>query len=132
MDRVFLDANVLFSAAYREQNGLLRFWSLASTTLLTSAYAVAEARRNLTDPATLLRLDQLVATMTVVAEPPATMTLPPGVVLHVKDVPILLASTTARATHLITGDRRHFGPLFGQTIDGVLVQSPSDFLAAKP
>jgi hypothetical protein len=64
LDRVFLDANVLFSAAYREQNGLLQFWSLTNTTLLTSAYSVAEARRNLTDPAALLRLDHLVAAVT--------------------------------------------------------------------
>jgi predicted nucleic acid-binding protein len=132
LDRVFLDANVLFSAAYRAQNGLLRLWSLADATLLTSAYALAEARRNLTDPDALLRLDALVQAVATVAEPAATMPLPAGVSLPAKDVPILRAAINARATHLITGDRRHFGPLFGQTVVGVLVQMPADYLAAKP
>lgn len=45
--RVFLDANVLFSAAHRAQNGLLALWALPDTTLVTSDYAVLEARRNL-------------------------------------------------------------------------------------
>lgn len=132
MDRVFLDANILFSAAYRAQNGMLRIWNLTNATLLTSAYAVAEARRNLSDSAALQRLDQLVAGLTLVMEPPITMSLPTGVVLPSKDAPILLAAISAKATHLITGDRRHFGPLFGQTIDGVLVQSPAEYLAANP
>ena len=39
MDRVFLDANVLFSAAYRQDSSLLRLWELKDVELVTSAYA---------------------------------------------------------------------------------------------
>ena len=47
MDRVFLDANILFSAAYRRESGLKQLWRISETQLLTSGYAVEEARRNL-------------------------------------------------------------------------------------
>jgi hypothetical protein len=47
-DLLFLDANVLFSAAYRENAGLLKFWQLKFIKLISSAYAIEEARRNLT------------------------------------------------------------------------------------
>ncbi len=47
MNRVFLDANVVFSAAWRENGGLLRLWQSSDTTLLTSRYAYEEAFRNL-------------------------------------------------------------------------------------
>jgi hypothetical protein len=45
-----------------------------------------------------------------------------------KDVPILLAAIEARATHLITGDVRHFGAYFGKRIEGILVLLPGDYL----
>jgi uncharacterized protein len=44
LDRVFLDANVLFSAAYASGAGLQRLWKLSEIELVTSHYAVAEAR----------------------------------------------------------------------------------------
>jgi hypothetical protein len=34
----------------------------------------------------------------------------------------------AGATHLITGDMRHFGPYFGQRVLGVLVIPPARYL----
>ena len=50
MDRVFLDANVLLSAALRTKAGLLRLWTLANAALITSDHAIEEARRNLDAP----------------------------------------------------------------------------------
>jgi len=50
------------------------------------------------------------------------------VLLPDKDVPILLAAIEARATHLITGDLRHFGPYFGKKIQGILVLPPRNYL----
>ena len=47
MDRLLLDANVLFSAAYRPAAGVARLWELERVELLTSAYAAEEARLNL-------------------------------------------------------------------------------------
>ncbi len=34
----------------------------------------------------------------------------------------------AGATHLITGDKRHFGQWFGKRVKGIIVQSPGDYL----
>jgi hypothetical protein len=50
VDRVFLDANVLFSAAYKDAAPLAALWQIPGCRLLTSAYAVEEARRNLASP----------------------------------------------------------------------------------
>src|SRR5437879_2519148 len=91
MDRLFLDANVLFSAAYRPNPGLLKLWKLKNVILCSSRHALEEARINLT-------------------------------------VPILLAAIEARATHLITGDLRHFGPYFGKKIQCILVLPPGNYL----
>jgi len=59
MDRLFLDANILFSAAYRAKAGLLVFWKLKSVVLCSSRYAVEEARINLDEEAQRRRLDEL-------------------------------------------------------------------------
>ena len=40
MDRVFLDANVLFSAASTPDSGLRALWSLAGVELVTSEFAL--------------------------------------------------------------------------------------------
>lgn len=130
-DRVFLDANVLFSAAYRSGTGLERLWKLkASVMLLSSPYAVEEARRNLDDAQARERLERLVAELEIVPDV-APGELPGGVDLPPKDQPILLAAIAAGATHLITGDRAHFGDYFGRRIAGVLIDRPGTYLAAK-
>jgi predicted nucleic acid-binding protein len=49
MGRLFLDANVLFSAAYRPEAGLVRLWTLKDVVLCTSHYAAEEASLNLSD-----------------------------------------------------------------------------------
>jgi hypothetical protein len=59
MDRLFLDANVLFSAAYRANAGLLAFWKLADATLCSSKYAVEEARINLAEDVQKRRLTKI-------------------------------------------------------------------------
>ena len=59
MDRLFLDANVLFSAAYRAEAGVTRLWSDERWALITSEYAIEEARRNLDEREQLARLEEL-------------------------------------------------------------------------
>src|SRR5208337_594030 len=59
MDHLFLDANVLFSAAYRSSAGLLRLWNLKNVILCSSHYALEEARINLSDDAQRGRLERL-------------------------------------------------------------------------
>jgi len=127
MDRVFLDADVLFSAAYRSDSGLLVLWRRADTTLLASSYAVDEARRNLSGDDRLRRLDALVRKCEIVPTP-AAAALPDGLVLPPGDRLIFLAAMAAQATHLLTGDRAHFGPYYGRTMAGVLILLPSDYL----
>ncbi|MDP2821802.1 MAG: hypothetical protein Q8O52_03855 [Sulfuritalea sp.] len=130
MRRVFLDANVLFSAAWRSDAGLARLWTLKNCELLSSRYACEEARRNLPKPEQQQRLGQLVAGLRLV--PDVTLgSLPGGIVLPEKDRPILLSAIRAKATHLLTGDRQHFGVLYGQTVSGVTVLRPADFIAGR-
>lgn len=128
MKRVFLDANVLFSAAYRETTGLLRLWRLDGVELLTSDYAVQEATANLTDAAQHARLTELLKTMLLIRHSVAASALPVGIHLPEKDVPILLGAIRARATVLLTGDNSHFGRYFGKTVAGVRILPPAEFL----
>ena len=130
MRRVFLDANVLFSAAYREGPGLLALWELQDVVLLTSGYAAEEARRNLDTPERRARLERLMAAVEVVVEAPGAM-LPHGIRLPEKDEPILRAALAAGATNLLTGDLRDFGHLLGRRVGGVLIQTPGGFLRGR-
>jgi len=129
VDRVFLDANVLFSAAYRLDSSLLRLWELEDVELVTSAYAFEEARRNLDTEAQLGRLQELVRSLEIVPE--SAIELPDAVELTKKDVPILQAAFAAEASHLITGDRKDFGRYFGQKLVGVWVMTPREYLETK-
>jgi predicted nucleic acid-binding protein len=134
VDRVFLDTNVLFSAGYKSVSSLRKLWELADVELLTSSYAVEEAHRNLAmhKPDQLASLQQLLDALIVVAEPAQGLALPVEVNLVEKDRPILLAAIAARATHLLTGDKDHFGRYFGRTIGGVLILRPRDYLSSRP
>lgn len=130
-DRVFLDANVLFSAAYRSDSGLRVLWSFRDTAaLLTTSYAAEEARRNLPDDAARTRLEKLLRAVDFVPDV-LIGTLPDGIALPDKDRPILLSAIAASATHLITGDRVHFGPYYGHQVSGVLIERPADYIARE-
>ena len=129
MDRLFLDANVLFSAAYRANAGLARFWKLSKVVLLSSLYALEEARANLSEEAQKKRLEVLAKSLQLVEA--VSQGLPPSILLPEKDNPILLAAIAGQATHLLTGDLRHFGPYFGKTIQGVLIASPAMYLQTR-
>ena len=129
MDRLFLDANILFSAAYQANAGLTRFWKLAQVTLCSSAHAVQEARVNLATEAQRRRLDRLARSLRLFEA--AGEESPQGVELPEKDRPILLAAIAASATHLITGDFRHFGRYFGKRVAGILVLTPADYLRQR-
>jgi predicted nucleic acid-binding protein len=129
MDRLFLDANVLFSAAYRSDAGLLQLWKLRDVVLCSSHYAVEEARINLAEESQRTRLTHLSRTISLFGA--AQRDLPPSVSLPEKDMPIMLAAIEARATHLLTGDVRHFGPYFGTKIAGILVLLPGEYLREK-
>lgn len=60
MDRLFLDANILFSASYREDAGVAVLWSPENVALFTSPYAIQEAKRNLAERDQKRRLRRLI------------------------------------------------------------------------
>ena len=127
MRRVFLDANVLFSAAYRVDSGLRRLWLLGDTQILTSAYSAEEARRNLDSSEQRMRLEALLDCVRIVAE--STLPLPRELDLAEKDQPILKAALAAGATHLVTGDVKDFGRFFGKRLLGILILTPAELIA---
>lgn len=130
-DVLFLDANVLFSAAWTGDSGLQRFWRLEGIRLVTSTYALDEATRNLETDEQRARLDVLIERVEVMVADSTTQLLFVDVDLPEKDVPILQAAVECKATHLITGDKRHFGSLWGRTVAGVAVCSPAQYLQSR-
>ncbi len=130
MDRLFLDANVLFSAAYRQDAGVRRLWSLPDAALVTSEYGLDEARRNLATAEPLKRLDALLEPMEVAPSRTLDPALRRGVELRDKDWPILGGAIAAGATHLITGDLKDFGPFMGQAVLGLIVMTPARYLSS--
>jgi predicted nucleic acid-binding protein len=129
MDRVFLDANVLFSAAYQGSSRLLSLWKLDDAILITSRYALEEARFNLADDEQRARLTRFSDDIEFFEA--GERELPHRISLPEKDAPILLAAIEARATHLLTGDVRHFGPYFGKKIEGVAVLLPGTYIKMR-
>jgi len=131
VDRLFLDANVLFSAAYRPDAGVVRLWQIPGVELLTSTFAVEEARRNLPEEGQRKRLEELLKQVEV----GEALMLPPErrgeIELPEKDWPILGGAAASGASHLITGDLRHFGPYSGQRVLGVIVVRPADYLKGR-
>lgn len=120
--RVFLDANVLFSAANHGSN-VARLVDLVidDHNAVTSDFAREEASRNVR----LKRADWTDAfeALIVKLEIVPSVLFPLPVELETKDQPILCAAIRARCDLLATGDRRHFGHLYEQTIEGVTVAS---------
>ena len=50
--------------------------------------------------------------------------------LPVKDRPVLAAAIHQSCDALVTGDRTHFGALYGRTIHGVTIHSPRSLAEA--
>jgi hypothetical protein len=127
---LFLDANVLFSAAYRAETRLRELWTLPGTELITSGYAWHEAESNLPSAEQRRRLRELAPGLRIVAEGGA-WALPADVILPDKDRPILASALVNGATHLITGDATHFGVWFGKRLGNLLVMKPGPYLLSR-
>jgi len=129
--KLFLDANVLFSAAHREEGRSQDLVALARgglCELLASAHALEEARRNLELKSAGFerRLEKVLERVELVAEAPAALVeWARAQGLPLKDAPILAAAVHARANLLVTGDRRDFGHLFGRALRGTRVVIPA-------
>lgn len=132
--RVFLDANVLFAAAHNPDGkaallitlGLEGHWEVVTSTL-----AVEEARHNIMNkyPQALPALERLEASMKKVKSGTGQKCPVP---LSDKDRPILESAVNCGATHLVTGDVRHFGPYMNRPdqTGGVMVLTVSEFLSS--
>lgn len=120
--RVFLDANVLFSASNSSSNiALLIERLLRRATVVTSDLAREEARRNLELKRVewLPSFDQLMRRIEQI--PSVRFEL--DAKLDEGDQPLLCAAIRGHCTHFATGDRRDFGHLFGKSVEGVQVVS---------
>ena len=130
IDRIFLDANILFSVAYGSP-GLNRLWKSAQPKrcmLFASHFVVEEARRNLFRPEQMERLEDYLSEVRIVPEVDPTLSCP--IDLPEKDRPVLMAAISIKADYLITGDSTHFGKYFGRTVNGVRICRPRDYLAS--
>jgi hypothetical protein len=88
---------------------------------VTSDLAVEEARKNLVRkrPGWLAAFEARLVSIEVV--PSVLFPLP--VELEQKDSPLVCAAIRHRCDLFVTGDRRDFGHLYGETIEGVEVVS---------
>ena len=130
MDRVFLDANVLFSAVYRPDAGLTRLWQIKRIILITSAYTLHEARINLDYESRRERLDELMRNVELI-DSLQIASLPIHITLPEKDRPIFQAALSAKASHLLTGDIRYFGEWIGKKINNLSMMLPGDYIRLK-
>lgn len=132
--RIFLDANILFSAA--KSNGavrrLLELLLAAGHECCVAGYVTEEARRNLDAKApegidVLEALRSRLHVAPVQTQDVSFETDPP---LARDDRPVLAAAIHNRCAALITADRTHFGVLYGKTVEGVAIHSPRSLAEA--
>lgn len=129
--RLFLDANVIFSAAHAQEGRAQDLIALARAghcALCTSPHALEEARRNLALKSNRFehRLADALAQTQVIAEAPAALVQWAQVQgLPLKDAPILAAAIHGAVDYLVTGDARDFGRIYDRALRGVTVVTPA-------
>jgi predicted nucleic acid-binding protein len=132
LTRLFLDANVLFTAAPNPSGKAALIIELGSQgywEVVSCSYAIEETRRNISIkfPDYSKRFETLV-TSVIKALSRSGRNCP--VLLPEKDRPILEAAIRCQATHLLTGDIKDFGPFMNNpSLTGsVVIQTVSEFL----
>jgi predicted nucleic acid-binding protein len=125
---LFLDANVLISAAWKENCEVAQIWQMEGIRLITSNYVMGEVQRNLHQVSQIERLRGLMRLVQIVSSD-KPLDIPELIALPEKDRPVLAGAIQAQADHLVSGDKRHFGPLYGTTIRGVRITAPSELHA---
>ena len=131
--RIFLDANILFSAAKSDGaiSRLLELLRRAGHECVADGFVAEEARRNLAlkAPARSKAFEMLLGRITLAAAQVADDDLG-AIGLADKDRPVLAAAIRLRCEVLVTGDRTHLGSLYGKRIRGVAVHSPRSLAEA--
>lgn len=132
--RIFLDANILFSAAKSDGavRRLLTMLVEAGHECWADGYVAEEARRNLVAkaPEGLPVLEMLLARMHLAPARAYPATLEATLAVPEKDRPVLAAAIRLECDALVTGDRTHFGAFFGNAVGGVRIFSPSSLAKA--
>jgi len=127
--RIFLDANILFSAAKTDGpiRELLRLLLDAGNELWVDDFVLAEARRNLERKgrAALSDFDRLLPRLQHARGAVAVDGTRDINWLPEKDRPVLGAAMALGCEVLLTGDRRHFEKGFGRVFGSVLIHSPA-------
>ncbi len=132
--RIFLDANILFSAAKSAGavRGLLGWLEGAGHTLRADDYVVAEARRNLEVKGqdALGSLDALLAGIEVARFRRDDGGLQVAALLPERDRPVFAAAIRLGCHALVTGDRTRFRRLGGRNVRGITIHSPRSIYEA--
>lgn len=128
MKRVFLDANVLLSAALKPDSRIASLWTLPEMRMLASPHVLAEARRNVPVPEATARLEALIEVLAVLPAESADFPIEGDPDLPPKDRPVLLAAIVSGADVLLTGDITHFGGCLGTAVHGMRVLLPGEYL----
>jgi predicted nucleic acid-binding protein len=130
--RLFLDSNVLFTAAHNPSGKaalIIDLGGRGTWEVVSCSYAIEEARRNLSIkfPDCLKRFDALIA---AVSKVPSRSGRNCPAILPEKDRPILETAIQCKASHLLTGDIKDFGPIMNKPnlTGGVVIQTVSEFL----
>ena len=125
---LFLDANIIISAAWKEGTEISHVWSFEGIQLLTSSYVMGEVQRNLPAIDQVTRLRHLMRSVRILTLDDS-FELSEALVLPEKDRPVLVGAVQSGANYLVTGDKKHFGPLFGVSIRGTTIIPPTELLA---
>lgn len=132
--RVYLDAKILFSAAKSDGavRELLARLVRGGHLLVADAYVVEEARRNLArkGPSALAMLEQLLGDVELALVRQLELPTRVAALLPEKDRPVLAAASRLGCDVLLTGDRTHFGDLYGKRVLGLVVHSPRSLAEA--
>lgn len=132
--RIFLDANILFSAAKSDGaiQDLLTLLDRSGHQCRADAYVIEEARRNVLAkaPDAMPVLERVLSRVETPAVRRVDSALEASLPLPSKDRPVLAAAILDACDALVTGDRTHFGSLYGRTIHGVANHSPRSLAEA--
>ena len=132
--RIFLDANILFSATKSDGaiKQLLALLDDAGHKCCVDGYVIEEARRNLVAkaPDRVAAVEELLVRLKPANAQRSDAALEASLPLPANDRPVLVAAIHQNCSALVTGDRTHFGALYGRTFHGVTVYSPRSLAEA--
>jgi predicted nucleic acid-binding protein len=135
--RAFIDASVLFAAAYSSTGAsreIIRYALRGQVTLIISEFVLEEAERNLASkvPAAVDIFRQLIQAIPFeVSEPTAEEVRQAEAYTAHKDAPVIAAARRAQTGYLVSLDRRHLVGLPELAArSGLQIVLPEQFLQA--